>query len=491
EGHGTDAVIASFHRFGGAIRRRIPLIKILASAVTIGSGGSAGREGPIAQIGAGFGSWLASMLKLPVRDRRLLVVCGAAAGIGSIFKAPLGGAVFGVEVLYRRDFEVEALIPAFISSVVAYCVFCSIPGVGFSHIFQTPTYTFTDPIELFYYALLGLACGLAARFYVRIFYGLRDGFFRKLPVTSHLKPALGGLFTGLLALSVPGILGTSYGWLQLAIYGQLSLAVMAALFFAKIFATSFTIGSGGSGGVFAPSLVIGGMLGGVLGILFSMASPEVQVGAFVLVGMAALFSGAAKVPIAALIMVSEMTGNYNLLAPLMLACALAYIVSGGWTIYESQVLNRAGSPVHRGEYQVDILEGLKVEAVMTRKVVTLKPSDLVSRFIKLMHSTGHLGYPVVKEGKLVGIVSLRDVLNVPTDEMNKRTIGEIMSRKIATARPDEKLTTVLARIDDTGYGHLPVVDPEDPSKLVGIVTRKDIIRGHEIVRELTRKGQSL
>jgi CIC family chloride channel protein len=190
-------------------------------------------------------------------------------------------------------------------------------------------------------------------------------------------------------------------------------------------------------------------------------------------------------------MVSEMTGNYNLLAALMLACALAYIVSGGWTIYESQVLNRAESPAHRGEYQVDILEGLKVESVMTRKVVTLKPSDLVSKFIKLMHSTGHLAYPVVEEGKLVGIVSLRDVLNVPTDEMNKRTIGEIMSRKVATARPDEKLTTVLARIDDTGYGHLPVVDPKDPSKLVGIVTRKDIITGHEVVRELTRKGQSL
>jgi len=491
EGHGTDAVIASFHRLGGAIRKRIPLIKTIASAVTIGSGGSAGREGPIAQIGAGFGSWLASLLKLPVRDRRILVVCGASAGIGSIFKAPLGGAMFGVEVLYRRDFEVEALIPAFISSVVAYCVFCSIPGVGFKPIFHTPTYTFTHPIELFYYALLGLACGLAARFYVRVFYGLRDLFFRRLPLINHLKPAVGGLLTGLLAFSVPGILGTSYGWLQLAIYGQLSLTVMAAIFLAKIFATSFTISSGGSGGVFAPSLVIGGMLGGVLGLLFSMVSPEVQVGAFVLVGMAALFSGAAKVPIAALIMVSEMTGNYNLLAPLMLACALAYIVSGRWTIYESQVLNRAESPAHRGEYQVDILEGLRVESVMTKKVVTVKPSDPISEFVRLMHSTGHLAYPVVEGGKLVGIVSLADVLKVPTDEMAERTIGEIMSRKVVTAFPDEKLTTVLARIDDTGYGHLPVVDRGDPSRLVGIITRKDIITGHEVVRELTRKGEGL
>ncbi|MHC1586863.1 MAG: chloride channel protein [Candidatus Hecatellaceae archaeon] len=488
EGHGTDAVISSFHRLGGFIRRRVPLVKAVASAITIGSGGSAGREGPIAQIGGGFGSWLASLLKLNVHDRRILMVCGAAAGIGSIFRAPLGGAMFGVEVLYRRDFETEAIVPAFIASVVAYCVFCSFPGVGFTHVFATPTYVFGHPVELVFYGALGVVCGLAARFYVYVFYGFRDRFFRRLPVPPHFKPAIGGVMLGLLALLVPQVLGTSYGWLQQAIYGRLPLILMVSIFFAKIFATSFTISSGGSGGVFAPSLVIGGMLGGIFGTLFAMVFPEVAPGAYALVGMAAFFSGAAKVPIAALIMVSEMTGNYELLAPLMLACALAYIVSGRPTIYESQVLNRAESPAHRGEYMVDILEMLRVRDVMTRKVVTLRPEASAREFISLMHRTRHTAYPVVDRGELVGIVSFPDVLAVPGEEMDRVKIRDIMSTKLVVAYPDERLNEVLRRMDETGYGHLPVVDRENPRKLVGILTRKDIIRGHETVRELTVRG---
>ena len=489
EGHGTDAVISAFHRFGGYIRRRVPLVKTIASAVTIGSGGSAGREGPIAQIGGGFGSWLASVLKLKEVDRRLLMVCGAAAGIGSIFKAPLGGAVFGTEVLYRRDFEAEALIPAFIASVVAYCVFCSFPWVGFKPIFSTPHYVFSHPVELFFYAILGLACGLAARFYVYVFYGLRDSFFRRLKIANHFKPAIGGAMLGALALFTPHVLGTGYGWIQLAIYGQLPLLLLIIIFLAKIFATSFTISSGGSGGVFAPSLVIGAMLGGILGLTFSMVSPFIVPGAFALVGMAAFFSGAAKVPIAALIMVSEMTGDYNLLAPLMLACAISYIVSGKWTIYENQVLNRARSPAHIGEYLIDLLERLKVKDVMTRKVVTISPSASVREFIRLMHSTGHLAYPVVDKDKLVGIVTLTDVMKIPSGKMDTMKIEEIMSRKVLTVNPDERLDVVLHKINDSGYSHIPVTDSKKPDRLVGILTRKDIIRGHEMVRELTRKDR--
>jgi CIC family chloride channel protein len=488
EGHGTDAIIASFHRFGGFIRRRVPLVKIIASALTIGSGGSAGREGPIAQIGGGFGSWLASALKLREADRRLLMICGAAAGIGSIFKAPLGGAVFGTEVLYRRDFEAEALIPAFIASVVAYCVFCSFPWVGFKPIFSTPQYVFSHPIELFFYGILGLACGLASRFYVYVFYGLRDNFFRRLQVPNYFKPAIGGAMLGALAIFTPHVLGTGYGWVQLAIYGQIPLLVLLIIFLAKIFATSFTISSGGSGGVFAPSLVIGAMLGGILGAIFGMFSPFATPGAFVLVGMAAFFSGAAKVPIAALIMVSEMTGDYNLLAPLMLACAISYIVSGRWTIYESQVLNRAKSPAHIGEYLIDLLERLKVKDVMTRDVVTISPSAPVREFTKLMHATRHLAYPVIDKGKLVGIVTLTDVVKVPSGERDKVKIEQIMSRRLLTTNPDENLNVALHKIDESGYGHLPVIDSKNPQKLVGILTRKDIIRGHELVRELVRKA---
>lgn len=490
EGHGTDAVIASFHRLHGVIRKRVPLVKTVASLITIGSGGSAGREGPIAQIGGGFGSWLASALKLGVRDRELVMVCGAAAGIGSIFKAPLGGAIFGTEVLYRRDFEAEALIPVFISSVVAYCVFASFPGVGFTPIFTTPKFVFGHPLEIVFYAILGLICGPVSRFYVYVFYGLRDKLFRRINLPNHLKPAIGGGMLGILALFVPEALGMGYGWIQMAIYGQLALSAMIILCFAKIFATSFTISSGGSGGVFAPSLVIGAMLGGVLGTVFRAILPAVEPGAFVLVGMAALFSGAAKVPIAALIMVSEMTGDYTLLAPLMVACALSYIISGRWTIYENQTLNRAESPAHRGEYSIDLLEQMKVKDVMTDKVVTVSPSTSVREFGKLLRSEGHLAYPVLKNGQLVGIVSLRDYLRVPDDEIDKKKVEDTMSTKLLTLTPEERLDTALHMIDESGYGHLPVVDLQDPKKLVGILTKRDIIKGHELARHRSNESRN-
>lgn len=346
EGHGTDAVIESFHRAGGYIRKRVPIIKTIASVITIGSGGSAGREGPIAQIGAGFGSWLASALKLSEHDRRIMVVSGMAAGVGSIFKAPLGGALFAIEVLYMQDFEVEALIPSLISSAVGYSVFSSI--YGFAPIFQTSQYAFTNPLSLLLYAMLGLLLAPAAIGYIKVLYGLRDKVFRKLGVPNHVKPAIGGLILGLSALFVPQTLGMGYGWIQLAIYGKIPLTTLLLIGVFKIIATSLTISSGGSGGVFAPSLVIGGMLGGVIGMVFNILFPTVAPapGAFIVVGMAAFFAGAAHVPIASMIMVAEMTGNYELLIPAMIACAISHLSVWRWTIYEKQVPTRTDSPAH-------------------------------------------------------------------------------------------------------------------------------------------------
>jgi CIC family chloride channel protein len=483
EGHGTDAVISSFHRFGGVIRRRVPLVKTVASVLTIGSGGSAGREGPIAQIGAGFGSWLASALKVKDSDRRWMVVCGTAAGVGSIFKAPLGGAIFATEVLYRRDFEADALIPALVASVVSYSVFASFPNVGFNPIFAAPKYFFTNPTELIYYATLAIACGIIARFYIYIFYGLRDKAFKRLVIPRYFKPAIGGLALGVLALFIPEVLGTGYGWIQLAIYGKLAISTMTIILVAKIFATSFTISSGGSGGVFAPSMVIGGMLGGAFGQMFFMLSPTVEAGAFVLVGMAAFFAAAAKVPIAALVMVSEMSGDYHLLAPLMLACAISYIISGRSTIYESQVYTRAQSPAHRGEFNIDILEQMRVESVMTKDVLTINPETKVMEVSRLISQTGHLTYPVLKEGKLIGIVSYSDTLKVPREETAAVKVEEIMSTKVIVTYPNEVLDDALHKMDESGHGHLPVVHPDNPDQIMGILTKRDLIRGHEIAKQ--------
>ncbi|MDH3999259.1 MAG: chloride channel protein, partial [Desulfuromonadales bacterium] len=263
EGHGTDAAIDAFHNKGGLIRGRVPIIKGLASIATIGTGGSAGREGPIAQIGAGFGSFIATKLRLTASDRRIVMLAGMAGGIGATFRAPLGGALFAVEVLYRNpEFEHEGLIPAIISSITAFSLFGA--TTGWKPLLATPHFSFEHPQELFLFFALAVFCAGLGRVYVRCFYGMQ-GVFKAWEFPTMLKPAVGGFVLGLMAMVVPQVLGSGYGMVQAALYGKVALWIMLLIALAKIVATSLTISSGGSGGVFAPSLVIGAMLGGAFG----------------------------------------------------------------------------------------------------------------------------------------------------------------------------------------------------------------------------------
>jgi len=369
EGHGTDAAIASFHRYAGEVRGRVPIIKIIASIFTIGSGGSAGREGPMAQVGSGVGSLVSKLLGLPTNIKRLSTAIGIGAGIGSIFKAPLGGAIFGIEVLYRHDFEVEGLLPAFIASIIGYTIFGFYDG--YTPIFNMPTATFKYPPELLLYIVLGIINGLAGILYVKAFYTVRH-WFRIWHIPNHIKPAIGGVVTGLIGLLLPQVLSTGYGWLTLFSRGIypfpqvnnswsiakinedwviiiIVLLIGAGL---KIIATAFTIGSGGSGGVFAPGLFIGGSIGAALAVLFIRLFPslipnkEGFLASFTIIGMLSLFGGVSKAPLAVLIMVSEMTGSYELIAPSMLAIALSYFITRGYTIYPEQLPDRAHAPAH-------------------------------------------------------------------------------------------------------------------------------------------------
>jgi CIC family chloride channel protein len=506
EGHGTDAVIDAFHNKRGAIRQRVPLIKAIASAITIGSGGSAGREGPIAQIGGGFGSFLASRLKLNERERRVMLVCGAAAGIGSIFKAPLGGALFGIEVLYKRDFEMESMVPAIVSSVVAHAVFCSFPLIGWEPIFKTPAYTFDHPSELIFYMILGIACAVSGILYVKVFYGTKS-IFKKLKIPNHLKPAIGGLVVGILALLIGywepealyGVLGTGYGSIQFAINAKLSLSVMLVVAIAKIVATSFTIGSGGSGGVFAPSLVIGAMLGGLFGGISHLFFPGIitdsTMAAFVLVGMAAFFTGVAKVPIAAILMISEMAGSYSLLVPLMLTSVVAYALSGEWTIYKKQEKTRKESPAHRREFMVDILEGIKVEYAYTKDVLTISEDKTVKEGLYFADRTEHIAYPVVdKNGLMVGITTIMDLEKKREEGADYRKIGLMCTKDVIVTYPYEFLEDVLHKMDTYNIGRLPVVtggSEEGEKELIGIISRSDIIREHCRRQSLIKGGSSL
>ncbi|MCA1795388.1 MAG: chloride channel protein [Desulfobacteraceae bacterium] len=408
EGHGTDAAIDAYHNKGGMIRGRIPIIKTIASTITLTTGGSGGREGPIAQIGSGFGSFLATRFNLSERERRIMMAAGIGAGVGSIFRAPLAGALFAAEVLYRDpDFESEVIIPAGISSVVAYCVFCLVFGWG--SLFDSPGFKFQNPLELGPYIVLAGVLVVFGFVYVKVFYGM-VGFFKKLAVPNHIKPAIGGLCTGIIGFYLPYTLAFGYGMAQNAIFNQVAISTLIALAIGKIFTTSFSIGSGGSGGVFGPSVVIGGALGGAVGKIFHMIIPTVVThpGAFVIVGMAGFFTAVSNTPISTIIFVSEMTNSYHLLLPSLLVCSLCYLLSQRFTIFENQVKSRVDSPAHAGEFMMDILQTMKVGNLdhLIKKVQCVNENMPFSEFKSFFQATKQHYFPVLNAKGFTGGISL-------------------------------------------------------------------------------------
>ena len=494
EGHGTDAAIESFHRKNGKIRKRVPIVKTIASAFTIGSGGSAGREGPTAQIAAGFGSAISDALKLSPSDRRTAVAAGIGAGIGSIFKSPFGGAILSAEILYSgADFEVSALIPAFIASPVGYVIFASY--TGFTPVFGTSSslFSFTNPWSIAIFAILGLLCGLVGRLYTTTFYSVKS-YFTSVKLPKYFKPAVGAAAAGAIGVFFPEILGLGYGFQQYMINGNLKLIstnyivlplviTLILLILLKIFATALTVGSGGSGGVFAPALGIGGFVGATLWVIMSSVLPGFmpQAGPLVIVGMMALFAGVGRVPIAVILMVSEMTGNLSLLAPSMVAVVIAFFVCGSkYTIYRSQVKDRADSPAHRGEYNVPLLKKIQVMDATNPNCIYLAPSDTVKTAYQTMLDKGFNGIPVMEADKIVGIVAMSDVMRVPREQMSSMRIADIMTKKVITTYPDESLDIVLHKMTTNGIGRLPVISRET-GQLLGIVTRTDVIKAYDKV----------
>jgi chloride channel protein, CIC family len=373
EGHGTDAAIAAYHQHGGEVRARVPAIKAVASALTIGSGGVAGREGPTAQISVGLTTLLARWTGLRGEERRSLLLAGMAAGLAAMFRAPLGMAIFAVEILYSgMVFESEALIYTVIAAVSAY----ALTGLftGWHPLFAIPDgVAFTEPASLVAFAVLGVAAGVLGALLPALFYGTRD-LFARLRVPVWLKPAIGGLLVGLAAMAAPQILGTGYGWVELAMAGQLGLGMVLLILVLKAPGMALTVGSGASGGIFAPTVTLGAMLGAAVGILVQRGFPmlDAPMAGFVVVGMAAVFAAAARTPISTLIMVVEMTAGYGLIVPAMLANILAFLVQRRLTqgrryptLYRSQVERRELSPLHRGVFvrrAVDLLESGDLDA---------------------------------------------------------------------------------------------------------------------------------
>jgi chloride channel protein, CIC family len=503
EGHGTDEAIKAFHRKRGLIRPSVPIIKLLASVITIGTGGSGGREGPIAQIGAGFGSFLATRLNLDVKTRRYLLAAGMGAGIGSIFRAPLAGAIFAAEVLYSSaEVEAEVLLPAAVSSIIAFSIYSF--RYGWDHIFSNAgQHGFTHPLELIPYTVEALILAFAALIFVKSFYGVRK-IFTNWHIPPYIKPFIGGLMTGglvLLLISVTGdrkftidVMGGGYGILQEIMQNGISkigLGILLLVAAGKILATSFTIGSGGSAGVFGPSMVIGGTLGAASGYMLQFIFPGFTLypSTFAIVGMAGFFAAAANTPISTIIMVSELTGNYELLMPSMWVCTIAFLVARKWSIYQSQVPGKIYSQAHFGEYAHDIFRTITVRNTFnsSKNNKTLLDDTTMDSILTTLRNTKQRMFPVTdKEKHLVGAFYIKDIPKLLQQSDNEiKTVADIMQRQILKISLNETIDKAQEIMLNNQVDELVVVDDfGDPDNVLGIITTADIIKAY--YRELNQ-----
>jgi len=492
---GTDTITKAFHQNEGHINPLVTFLKGFTAVLTIGSGGSAGREGPITLIGGGLGSFLASKFKLSPREKRILLLAGAGGGLGAIFRAPLGGAITAVEIIYKEDFESEALLPAIISSVIAYTVFTLIYGTH--PIFEIPNFSF-HPKELPFYLALAIFCALCGFLYVKTFFFIKYSIFQKIKkrIGLVLTTGLGGLIMGLLGMFMPYVLSGGYGYLELAILGNLSIYSMLIFMVAKTIATSVTIGSEMSGVMFAPTLFVGGMAGGIIGSLANQYFPQIVLhpGAFVLVGMASFFAGAGSAPIGPFIIVCELTQGYGLLAPLMFCSAICIFFNRNISIYENQLDNKFQSPAHAGELFVDLLRNHKVEELLDEldPVYTVPEDMKFSDFKrKIFINTTQYSFPVVdKKGQLTGIFSssdFRHVLFNPEIE-DLIIIKDIAVSNVVVTYPDETLNEALNKITSKNIDALPVLSSKENGKILGLLRRKSIISFYnKLIEEVKRK----
>ena len=484
EGHGTDAVIDAYHHKSGNIRARVPLVKAVASSITLGSGGSGGTEGPAGQIAGGFGSLIGKLFKLDEDERRIAVAAGLGAGIGSIFKIPLGGAVFSAEVFYRRDFEIRALIPGLVASVTGYTVFGFV--FGWDRLFSIPLdlVKYTHPASLILYAIVGLVSAVVSVVWVKTFYSISD-YFNKIRFPKYLKPAIGGVLVGMIGIAFPQVLGTSYGWLQIAInqdYTLMPLYILGAVILFKILATSLTIGSGGSAGVFGPSMVIGGLLGAFIGTAFHLLGlfTWIDVSSVIIVGMVSFFGATAKTPISSIIMGSELTGGYALLAPMMLATFIAYIMSGQHnSIFRSQVLNRSESPAHRREYQRVILSDHHVKDVMKNAVNKMSKNVSIERALQIMNRNNSKMILVVNEiDRLEGVVYKHKLYEFPEEYRKSVILESIMIKDPFFAYMSDSLHNALVKLSSNELREMPVLADEN-NKVLGFITISDLVKLYE------------
>jgi CIC family chloride channel protein len=492
KGHGVPEVIESVATRGGRLPPWTFLMKAVGSAVCIGSGGSVGQEGPIVMIGSSIGSDIGQVFRVSRQRMRTFVSCGAAAGIAATFNAPIAGVIFAVEII-MGEFAVEHFTPIVFSSVIATSI--SHWLVGDMPSFIVPAYELKSAFELVNYFFLGIICAFVAVTYTNFLYKIED-YFEELSIPTYLKPALGGLGIGLLVLVYPEVSGVGYETVSSLLSGaRFTVFVLVALIFVKIAATSLSLGSGGSGGIFSPSLVIGATTGGALGYLFQYLFPDVTapIGAYAVVGMGALVAGTTHGPLTAIIIIFEMTHSFKIIPPLMIACIMSTLMARSIqkdSIYTMK-LSRKGIYIDQGKEQ-NVLKSLSVRDIMKTDFVAVPEQTRLTQLLNLIDNSAYFNFPVVdkRNGALVGIISLNEIRKLVREEENLRHLivaKDITRSDIITTYPQENLSDVAVKFSRLDVEELPVVASKDSRKMIGIVTRKDVINaynGQMVKREL-------
>ena len=499
QGSGVPEIMEAAALHGGRIRPRLVLIKALTASICIGSGGSAGREGPIAHIGAALGSTLGQVFKLSDDQIRNLVACGAAGGVAATFNAPIAGSLFALEVVLGR------LHAADFGSVVISAVTADVIGhifVGDVRAFAVPQYTLVSPWELVLYAVMGAVAAVASVGFSRLLY-LSADLWDATRLPAYLKPALGGVLLGVVGIltfqvdGFPRIFGVGYLSITESLFDQLTFKVILALFFIKLLATVLTLGSGGSGGVFAPSLFMGAMMGAAFGQLAHRLFPRVTgpAGAYALVGMAAFFSGAAHAPASAVLTLFEMTGEYDIILPLMLATVVSTLVSriiSRESIFTLK-LSRRGVHLRHGR-DVDVMQGVTVGEMMATNTHAISPDTPLEGLADRFARSHRNGLPLADgAGDLAGIVCIRDLEAAEAaGPLAGKTVANIGTTEgLLTTTPDEPMWMALRCMGPRNIGHLPVIEGKGSRRLVGMIYRRDIVRAYNraIAKRARRQHQ--
>jgi CIC family chloride channel protein len=503
KGHGVPEVMEAVALNGGRIRPIVAVVKSLASSLSIGTGGSVGREGPIVQIGSALGSSIGQALNLSEDRVSNLVACGAAGGIAATFNAPIAGVIFALEVILGGRFSVR-----YFSSVVVSAVAASVVGrIAFGDVpaFIIPTeYGINSLWEYLFYPILGVLSAIVGVIFVRLLYGTEDLFDNWKRVPEWVKPAIGGMMLGIIALvypfvtqvawiRVPQIYNVGYDVIEGVLANHSALTVVLVLLVLKLIATSLTLGSGGSGGIFAPSLFMGAMLGAAFALIMEMIFPGIPAppGAYALVGMAAVFAASAHAPITAVLILFELTGDYRIILPLMLTVVVATVLAQrmlqGESIYTLK-LTRRGVRLQHGR-DVDIMQSVTVGEIMSRNPDTVQVDATINELAEIINHTHHHGLLVLDDQrKLWGIVTITDLDgNLRDEQPRSTTVAEIGTPwpHLKVAYPDESIGDALARMAPRGLGRMPVVSREDPYELLGLIRREDIITAYDLA--LTRR----